>query len=240
VTARLVERFIFNFRLRPQMLAERLPVDWLDPLVLKGWSLASFCVLDLDRVTLWPVPPIIPIRTVSCAYRCGVVDASSGVLENSVYITDRNTDRPIIARLGPLVFADTIPSVNATIARSGDEIEISISHVDGQRLFSATASVLQVPADLRSQVFDTIDDFSRFIKGGVSSYSPSVRPGLLTRVDLAKEDMTYEALDAEVDFNALESLWRDANLELDCVVRATGGRYRWTYRGTRAIEPASG
>jgi hypothetical protein len=236
VTARLVERFVFNFRMSPEALDRRLPATWLKPQIINGHAVASFCVLDLDAVTLWPVPPVLQFRTVSCAYRCGALDASGGKQELSVYITDRNTDLPLISRLGPIVLADSIPSVKAAIARSPGTIEISVSHMDGQRLFSADAHPSSTPDKLGSELFSSIEDFAKFIKGGVSSYTPSVYEGKLARVDLAKEDIKYEALDAEIDFDALESLWRDADLVFDSAVRATGGTYRWTYRGLRAAN----
>lgn len=40
---------------------------------------------------------------------------------------------------------------------------------------------------------------------------------------MAKDDTGYEACDGNVDYNALESLWRDAGLELDSLVKAIGG-----------------
>lgn len=237
VSARLVERLIVNFRMTPDALRRRLPAEWLEPQVLNGWAVASFCVLDLDRVTLWPFPPVIPIRTVSCAYRCGAIDTSSGTEEPSVYITDRNTDRPIIARLGPIIFADTIPPVHAAIARSEGTIEVSVSHMDGQRLFSVDFHPASNPQQLESELFESLDQFAEFIKGGVSSYTPSTRVDRLARVDLAKEDTVYGAMTAEVDFNSLETLWQDAGLVFDSAVRGTGGTYRWTYRGRRRTRP---
>lgn len=231
VTAQLLERFIFNFRLRPDKLDERLPATWLQPQVFNGWSVASFCVLVLDQVTLWPIPPVIDVRTTSCAYRCGAVDLSSSRPVPTVYITDRNTDRPLIANVAPLVLKDTIPVVKADVAHSEGVTEISVSHTDGQRLFSALVHAAPDPDELESEVFDSLEAFVAFIRGGVSSWTPSVEPGKLARVDLAKEDVGYEARTAEVDFSALESLWRDADLTLDSVVRASGGCYRWTYRG---------
>lgn len=231
VSATLVERFIFNFRLPPDQLNERLPATWLKPHVLNGHAVASFCVLALDRLTLWPIPPLVRYRTISCAYRCGATDTSGPDPQPTVYITDRNTDRPLISRLGPLIFSDSIPPAFAQIARSPGTIEISVSHADGQRLFSADVHDLPAGTPFESRVFSSLDEFVAFIKGGVSSWTPSVKRRRLARVDLAKEDVAYEPMRAHVDFSSLESLWRDADLELDSAVRATGGRYRWTYRG---------
>lgn len=238
VTAHLSERYIFNFRLPPQELDKRLPATWLRPQQFNGWSVASFCVLSLHHVTLWPIPPLINIATVSCAYRCGAIDTSTSAPTPTVYITDRMTDRSLIAYTAPFIFKDTIPLVKAAVAHSEGTSEISISQMDGQRVFSADVNDVQDPRSLESEVFDSLDAFVAFIKGGVSSWTPSVKQGLLARVDLAKEDTEYRACAGEVDYDSLESLWRDAGLTLDSIVKATGGEYRWTYRGLAVADKA--
>lgn len=236
ITARMLERYIFNFRLPPDALDERLPATWLRPQEFNGWAVASFCVLVLDRITVWPVPPLFNVSTVSCAYRCGAVDTSGSAPEPTVYITDRNTDRSLVTYLAPLFLQDTIPVVKAAVATSPSVEEISISHLDGQRIFSADVTPASTPGTLKSEVFDSLDAFAAFIRFGVSSWTPSIRPGCLARVDMAKDDTHYAACGGHVDYNGLESLWRDAGMELDSIVKTTAGSYRWTYRGLMAAD----
>lgn len=229
VHARLVERFIFNFRLSPDALNTQLPAPWLKPQVLNGWAVVSFCILKLDRVMISPLPGFLGFETVSCAYRCGVIDSSGDGPQPSVYITDRNTDLPMIARLAPFIFLDTIPMVRVSITHENDVVDIQASYLDRQRLFAAKVA----PGKLDSQLFGSVKDFVGFIKGGVSSYSPSIFGDQLTRVDLAKEDANYEPLNANVEFSWLDGAWRDSGLIYDSAIRATGGRYKWTYRGSK-------
>ncbi|HEX7318276.1 MAG TPA: hypothetical protein VF297_30505 [Pyrinomonadaceae bacterium] len=230
VHARLVERFIFNFRMPPEAFARRLPTTWLKPQVCNGWSVVSFCILKLDQVMISPLPGSFGFETISCAYRCGVMDISGGREESSVYITDRNTDLPMIARLAPFLFLDTIPMVRVSIERTGDVVDIRATYLDRQPLFSAQVT----RGELTSKVFPTVDDFAYFIKGGVSSYTPSIFGDQLARVDLAKEDASYEALDAKVDYSWLDGVWPGEGLEYDSAIRATGGLYKWTYRGLKS------
>lgn len=226
----LVERLIFNFRFRPEALSKFLSARWLKPQVHQGWSIVSFCILDLERVTLWPFPAaIFGKRTTSCAYRCGAIDASRHPPEPTVYITDRQTDLPIIARLAPWLLLDTILMVRPRIEHDGDNILISVDYLDGQSMFAATA---RPTSDWKSAAFPTVQDFAEFIKGGVSSYTPSVYGDRLTRVDLAKDETVYEPLHAEVDMEALDGVWKDADVVFDSAVRAgSGSKYKWTYRG---------
>ncbi|HKB98991.1 MAG TPA: hypothetical protein VKD23_09415 [Terriglobales bacterium] len=85
--------------------------------------------------------------------------------------------------------------------------------------------------EYRSKTFATLKDFSSFIHNGVTSYAASIFGDAITKIDLIKEDPVYQPYSAHVDFSWLDSTWRNANLELDSVVRAHGGRYRWNYRG---------
>lgn len=232
IKARMVERYIFNFRIRPEELKKRLPAPWLDPQVINGFSVVSFCILWLERLTIVPIPAIIPFSTISCAYRIGVLDLSEPAPEPSVYVTDRWADLPFIARLAPLVLQDTIPVIKAAIGHdNAGGTHVQMSYTDGAALFSAEVHP-RSDGQLGSSVFGSTGEFGAFIKGGVSSFGPSLHPGKLTKVDLHKEEVAYEPLSAHVEFSELnEESWSDAGMVLDSAVRAKGARYVWTYRG---------
>jgi hypothetical protein len=232
VSAHMVERYIFNYRIRPEELKKRLPAPWLDPLVVNGYSAVSFCILWLEKLTISPIPAILRYSTISCAYRIGVLDLSEPTPTPSVYVIDRWADLPMVARLGPLILQDTIPAIKAAIGHDNDQgTRVQMSYTDGSALFSAAVKPRE--GGLGSKVFNELSDFAAFIKNGVSSYSPSLHPGMLTKVDLHKEEVDYQPLEATVDFSELhQESWADAGMELDSAVRAkTGARYKWTYRG---------
>jgi hypothetical protein len=233
VKARLVERFIFNFRLTPENLAKFLPAPWLQPQVVNGWSVLSFCILKLDQTTLRWLPSFFGYPTISCAYRCGVIDTSDGEPQPAVYVTDRNTDLPIISRTAPFLLADTILMVRPQITERDGGCDVDVKYLDKQRLFAGKARPAKTPGQLISEVFKSVDEFKSFIHNGVTSYAPSIFGDQLTQIDLHKEDPVYEPLDAEVDFSALDGVWQDAGLSFDSAVRAAGGEYVWIYRGLR-------
>ena len=230
VEARLIERFIFNFRVRPEVLASRLPVSYLRPQIFDGWSVVSFCMLTLDHITLAPLPPWIGLKTTSCAYRCGVIDTTDAQPEPSVYILERYTDRSLISYLGPWVFASSMPKVCFSQTRDGAVCTMRVHH-DYQCLFAASIRPSPSPDALDSQVFDSLDTFARFVNLGVTSYTPAMNRDALARVDLQKSDTRYTALTATVESNLLDDLWPNAELVFDSAIRATGGLYKWTYRG---------
>jgi hypothetical protein len=231
ITAVLEERLLFNFRVTPEKLATQLPVPWLKPLVINGASVLSFCILHLKNVTIWPLPgAVIGWKTISCAYRCGVLDSSSGTPQPAVWIIDRLSDLPIIAKLSPWLLYDTLPIIRPRIQHTGEQIDVELDFPDCQRLFKARMT----PApngDFRSKTFGTMADFSNFIHSGITSYAASIFGDALTKIDLIKEDPVYQPYSGSVDFSWLDDTWKNANLELDSVVRAHGGKYRWNYRG---------
>jgi hypothetical protein len=229
VRSRMVERYIFNFLIRPTDLAKKLPVSWLTPHATNDWSVVSFCILSLTRLQLPPLPAVGGFSTISCAYRIGVVDESASPPEPSVYVTDRWADLPIVARIAPWVLLDTIPVVKAAIGHADGKTHVQMSYRGGDHLFSA--EIHGSLDHLDSAVFSSVADFAAFIKEGVSSYAPSIYEGVLTKVDLAKEDTAYEPLEATIEYSELDQIWTDTELRFDSAVRARGAKYEWTYRG---------
>lgn len=233
IAARMVERYIFNYRIKPDELKKRLPVPWLEPQVINGYSAVSFCILSLERLTVSPIPPIIPFSTISCAYRIGVLDLSETIPVPSVYVIDRWADLPLIAMLGPILLQDTIPVIKGAIGHdNAGGTSVQMSYTDRAALFSASVRP-RMDGLGPSSIFSTVDDFAAFIKNGVGSYGPSLEQGKLTKVDLEKEEVDYQPLDADIHFSELnEESWSDAGMEYDSAVRArTGAKYVWTYRG---------
>src|SRR5262249_44914833 len=158
-------------------------------------------------LTLTPIPSIFGFSTISCAYRIGVLDASEDPPVPSVYVIDRWADLPMVSRLGPIILQDTIPVIKASIAHNNDKSSrVQMSYTEGSALFEA--GVRPRAGGFSSTVFGSKEAFANFIRNGVSSYSPSLHPGKLTKVDLHKEEVDYEALDVNIDFSELnEESW---------------------------------
>jgi len=231
VYGRLVDRYLFNFRVDPEALRAHLPkVEWLEPRVINGYGVVSFCLLRLKGVTIWPLPSQIGFDTISCAYRCAVVDSSGTGPEPSVYVLGRNTNLPIASRFGSMLFAGAMKMIHTSIVKKQSQVNIDAGFLDGQRLFSA---IVRPSQDGRSgsKLFGT-DSFVDFIKGGASSYTPSTREGRYSRVDLAEDSNYYEPVDATVKYSWLDNAWPEVDLVFDSAFRAGGGLYRLKYLGS--------
>jgi hypothetical protein len=208
--------------MKPEQLNRHINVDFLKPQVINGWSMMSFCVLNLDKIMLAPFPPIIRIKALTCAYRAAVVDHSKSEPEPSVWITDRDSNLRMIKLFSPLIIRDKIPRIDAAIGhdKKRGSTHIQFSFMNGDHYFSAEIKPAKDPHTLHSEVFKNVDEFSTFIKAGVSSYTPS-----------SKEDIQYQAMDARIEFSWLKENWKDAPMIFDSAVKATGANYKWTYRG---------
>lgn len=231
VYGRLVDRYLFNFRVDPDALQSHLPARWLRPRLVNGHGVVSFCLLRLEGVTLWPLPTSMGIDSTSCAYRCGVVDASGPQPEPSVYILGRSTNVPAVSRLGTALFSGDMQLVKTSFRDTPDRIEVHASHTDGTSLFKADISKARLEEPY-SELFNSLEDFVAFIKGGLSSYTPSLRAGRYSRVDLTEDSNQYRPVDATIIYSQLDDVWKDAGLAFDSAFHATGGLYRLKYLGT--------
>jgi hypothetical protein len=234
VYGRLVDRYLFNFRLDADYLESQVPVGWLKPRRYHGYGVVSFCLLRLKGVTLWPLPTAVGIDSISCAYRCAVVDTSLKASEPSVYILGRSTDVPLVGKLGTALFSGDMQLMSATIEERPHGCDIHVSDSQGKSIFVAQTRRSET---LESKLFDSIDDFVTFIKGALSSYTPSTRRGKMSRVDLVADSNIYHPIDAHVDYTTLGDQWKGSGLEFDSAFHATGGLYRLSYHGTVPVEP---
>jgi hypothetical protein len=236
VYGQLVDRYLFNFRVDPEALQSRLPVRWLVPRLVKGHGVVSFCLLRLQGVTLWPLPTSMGIDSTSCAYRCAVTDVSGAHPEPSVYILGRSTNIPAVSRLGTALFSGEMKLIHTSIKDTTSHVDVRASHMDGQSLFEAKIS--KSGSGANSKLFGSLDEFVAFIKGGLSSYTPSKRAGRYSRVDLTEDSNQYEAVNATVIHSELDDAWQDAGLEFDSAFHATGGLYRLKYLGSTSPRAA--
>ena len=162
------------------------------------------------------------------------MDTSSSLPEPSVYILGRSTNVPIVGRLGTVLFSGDMQVMNASIEERPDACDIRVSDSQGKSLFAAQTKYSR---GLKSKLFESVDEFVTFIKGGLSSYTPSTRPGKMSRVDLVEDSNTYTPIDAHIDYTMLRDEWKGSGLEFDSAFHATGGLYRLAYLGTIPVQP---
>ena len=124
VRAELAERFIFNFRMPLAAMAELLPAPWLTPLPVRGWGVASFCLLDLRHITAAPLPTVAGINSISCAPRFAVLDHSDGTPRPAVFVETRQTSSPFGAWFTSLGFSCRHPFADAQITHAPSSVRL--------------------------------------------------------------------------------------------------------------------
>jgi hypothetical protein len=185
VRATMQERYLFNFRLPPDVLAHHLPVRWLQPHMIRDHSIISFCTLNLQHITVAPLPTTVGLQSLSCAHRFAVLDTLQPVPTPAVYVSHRYTNSPFGSWFTHLGFSAPHPLVHATIEKIDTDVSIQMSFPDGRPLVRARVCP---SAPLQSTLFDSSAGFADFIRAGVTSYGTSIRGQRMTKVDLKKRN----------------------------------------------------
>lgn len=218
------ERFIVNVRVPPGALGAALPAA-LKPQVVNDWGVVSFCVLDLRRLTIAPLPAVAGLRSMSCAVRFAVLDEAGSAC---VFVPARQTSSRLGARFTRLGFSaphDLVEIDRAPHEEGGTELAVTGG---GETAFDTW---LRPRATMQSGVFDGIDDFASFLAAGQRSYGNSRHAGRLTVVDLHKADAGYEPLSIERAGGTFIERWQAVGGEIDSAFRTENARYEWKYYG---------
>jgi hypothetical protein len=228
VRASLAERFIFNFRLPAKMLANYLPVSQLTPQEVRGYGVASFCILDLRGITVAPLTTTIGLSSISCAPRYAVLDLSRGQATPAVFVAERQTNSAFGAWFTSLGFSAPHPQVEAAIDHQEERTLLRVVSQDDGLLFAAT---VRPSAAMNSELFTSQQEFADFIAQGVSSFGHSRHGSRLTKVDLQKDDAEYSPLEVSHLDGAFVDDWQRHGGVFDSGFLTHGGRYEWTYHG---------
>ena len=224
VRARMHERYIVNVRVPPDALAAALP-GCLDPQEVNGFGIVSFCVLDLRRISIAPVPPVAGPRSVSCAARYAVLDEGGAP---SVFVPERQTGSRLGAWFTRRGFSAPHGLVDIEVSSHPDGgAEVHVRD-DGTPTFDAW---LRPRSSLESLAFDGVDDFAAFLAMGERSYGRSRHDGKLTVLDLHKSDAGYEPHMVERIGGSFIEQWKAVGGEVDSAFRTTDARYEWRYYG---------
>lgn len=216
IEADLVQRFVFNFRVDPDWLRETLGCDWLEPQILDGAAVGSFCLLELTGISFGIVPSALGLSSTNCSYRYGVVDKATG--EPAVFVEERCTDSKLGSWLTSLGFPGFHPLVSANVVSVGADWNLTVAGA------TQIEAVVNPNAPSKSKLFPGTDAFADFIANGKRSYCPAKDAHLLNVVDLHKSESVFQPVGCE--------RWRSERFDFadfDSAYRTTGGRYEWRF-----------
>ena len=224
VYGNVLDRYLFNFRINLDKLENHMPsLKWLEPRNVNGYGVVSFCLVNFKGLTVWPLPKALGINTVTCAYRYSVMDISKSEPIPSVYLLGRNTDNSFVNHFGPQILSSKVEKITSSIKKDAKgDLNIDIGFSEEKMMFSVTVLQAKYSNKQKSLLFESEDDFEKFMENGKSSYTPATTDGKYSRLDLETKPYCYEQVNARINVNSLEEEWKDADLQFDSAYRALG------------------
>jgi hypothetical protein len=228
IKARLIERFIFNFRVPPDELKKHLPA-WLEPHEVSGFAVGSFCILDLDQITIASLPNSIGLANINCALRFGIIERDTG--GPAVFVFERNTNSAVGSFVTSLGFPGEHKLVKASVEHLADNWSILV-HQSGSDTFAAKGCA---SPESQSKLFKSTSEFDAFIAAGARSYCPAKVPEKLNIVDLRRSDATFEPhAVSELNSKVFRQFgFGGVDTAFDSCYRTQGGNYIWSFIGQR-------
>jgi len=231
VHADVVHRHVFNFRMDPDEASRMLPVPWLEPAIVDGSAIFSFCPYILRRLTVGRVPAWLGLHATCAAYRLAVVERTSAGPRPSVWVPGRSTNSRLVS-WGSEWWIRTPRFDRMSRALRRAEHNLLEYERRGATRFRAVLGPGDADAALESRAFAGEQAFACFMDAGTTSVAPGRRAGDLVRIDLDAAGTRWAALPVVEISDAL--LPRSATFESAFIGR--GGSYVWTFAAEMRVE----
>jgi hypothetical protein len=179
VRSHIDRRLLLTVRLDPDV-ARRLLPEPLEPQLVRGWAVAGICCIRLRDVR--PVGlPTIGVTSENVAHRIAAVCvAPDGAAVPGVYVPCRHTSSRLSALLGGRLLEGELSHARFDVTDTGTRLSISVRRRGGAQI-EVTAGASD---ELRSELFSSVDEASRFFQNGRTAYSPNHRRGVFEAVEL--------------------------------------------------------
>jgi hypothetical protein len=212
VSAEVVTRFVFNFRVEPAVARALLP-DALEPEIVDGSAVYSYCPyvlgnLRVDRRRVGKRP-----TTICAAGRITATDRGGRV----AWVPARQTNSRSVALGAPFVIGTERFDVVRAAVRTGPLGVVAIGR--GSTRFEAIVAVASAAA---STLFSSTDDFVSFFTCE-SALSPGRAAPDFVRIDLDATGTRFMPLAVE----GIVAMEAPAGAEFDSGFAGVGGQYRW-------------
>jgi hypothetical protein len=199
-----------------------LPAPWLEPAVVDGSAIFSFCPYVLRRLTVGRVPTWLGLRAVCAAYRLAVVEHTSAGPRPAVWVPGRSASSALVRRgsrrwLHTPAFERIVP--HRRRSRPG---VLEYSRARGGP-FRAVLATVAGGAARGSRAFTDDHDFGCFMSSGTSSLAPSRRAGELVRIDLDARGTRWKELPVVDVVDELVP----ASARFESAFVGLGGSYTW-------------
>lgn len=221
-------RYVINFRVEPSVARSLLPVDWLEPQIVNGFAVMSFCPYVLDAVRLAGIPKMFGVASVCSAYRLAVIDISGPAARPAAWVPGRQTTARSVAKLGPRSLRTNFDRITATITVGSSTATTSIlmTQHNGDTMFRATVEPAVDPSGV---LFEDTNAFATFFTAATTSWAPSSVAGSWMKLDLDAGNTRYSPL-AITSVDAPDVV---GDAVVDSAFIGVGGSYCWSCAGIR-------
>lgn len=161
-------RILVNFRVSPDVARRRLPDGW-EPKLVGGHALAGVCLIRLERERPSALPGPFGLSSENAAHRFAAYRIDErGRREECVYIARRHSGSPVNVMLGGRVFPGEQHPARFAIREGAGVIDLAMSTSDA---FDVRLRARRATALPPRSVFTSIEEASRFFRGGALGYS---------------------------------------------------------------------
>ena len=218
-------RILVNYRVDPDVLAERLP-DRFRPKLQNGFAVVGICLIRLEHMRPAGFPEAMGMSSENAAHRAAVLwTDDDGNEQQGVYISRRDTGSALNAMAGGRLFPGEQHHARFDVDEDEDGIDLKLFSDDSEvraRLKGAWRGSL--PAD---SCFASMEEASAFFEAGAVGYSVTRDPNRVDGVSLHTEGWNVAPLDVEKVFSSNYSQFPPDSIEFDCALAMRNVNHEW-------------
>ena len=208
------ERWVINCVVPQQIIRKIVPLDFLEPVLVKGKAILSLCAIFMTNAA----PDWIPLQfgpaSKNCALRVACMDIRDG--SHAVWVDPRHTDSfwgPVIGLLG-------FPPVH-----TGLKVYQNETQLDFVTKNNSLQCLMKKAEPQESDLFPKSEEFDEYFCSGVRSYSQHERNADIDVIDLHKlKDNKFEKMNFEGVLKTEYGNWITESVYL-----TRNGHYHWVF-----------
>ncbi len=236
VHAVMARRILVNFRVKPEVAARLLPQPFR-PKLVKDHAMAGICLIRLEEMRPVWLPRWFGVASENAAHRIAVEWDMNGRSHEGVFIPRRDTNSLLNHVAGGRLFPGVHHRAEFRCSENRGRFNVQLRSYDG----AARVKVVARVADgwPSGSVFNSLEETSKFFRGGFSGWSPSTNCGL-EGVELRPEKWEMHPLTLE---HVESSFFNDprrfppASVEFDSALLMHGIGHEWRTLGHFGESP---
>lgn len=222
----LIERrLLINFRLEAGAAHRYLPAPF-EPKLVAGHAVVGICLIRLSGIRPGFAPRQMGLRSENAAHRFAVEWNGNEGRKQGVYIPRRDTSLWLNTVVGGRIFPGVHHRASFRVEERDPEYKVAFESADGTSLAVEGRASNAFPAD---SIFGSLEDSSRFFKGGSLGYSPGFK-GEFQGLELITDQWSvrpFAVSKVESSFFANEEIFPKGSVKLDHALLMTNLEHSW-------------